>query len=133
MSSAPVPSGLPASLARLSPLLQHLAIAGPFSGVLGAAYHAWLAGHAPDHSVAATHQTIPFAAAFHGRHLAEYFVTPAQLALWWALLLPATVSLLLLVGGLVLMGVRTVRDARRAGGDSPDRAGARPQGRGRGG
>ncbi len=132
MPSAPVPSGLPARLARLSPVLRHLAIAGPFSGVLGAAYHAWLADHAPDHPVAATHQTIPFAAAFHGRHLAAYFVTPAQLALWWALLLPAAVSLLLLVGGVVWMGVCTARGAGRAGGDAPGLA-SRPRGRGRGG
>ena len=116
MTSAPVPPGLPARLARLSPLLQHLAIAGPLSGVLGAAYHAWLASHAPDHPVAATRQTIPFAAAFHGRHLAEYFVTPAQLALWWALLLPAALSLLLLVGGLVWMGLHTPRGADHAKG-----------------
>lgn len=130
MPSAPVPSGLPVWLARLSPVMQHLAIAGPFSGVLGAAYHAWLAGHAPNHPVEATHQTIPFAAAFHGRHLAAYFVTPAQLALWWALLLPAAASLLLLVGGVVWMGVRTAHGASRAGGDGCGLAG-RPWSRGR--
>ena len=110
MPSAPPPSGLSP---RVGGLLQHCAIAGTVSGVLGAAYHAWLAGHAPDHPVADTHQTIALAAAFHGRRLAEYFVTPAQRALWWALLLPAAASLVLLVAGLVWMGVRTVRGAGR--------------------
>ena len=117
----PSPPGLSAWLGSLSPglrdLLQHGSIAGLFSGVLGAAYHAWLAGHAPDHPVPATHQTIAFTAAFHGRHLAEYFITPAQLALWWALLLPAAGSLLLLLAGLVWMGVRTAcASARTAAG-----------------
>lgn len=112
MPPAPPLSGLSP---RVGGLLQHIAIGGMVSGVLGAAYHAWLAGHAPDHPVEDTHQTIALAAAFHGRRLAEYFVTPAQLALWWALLLPAAAALVLLVGGLVWMGVRTARGRTRPG------------------
>ena len=106
MPSAPPSSGLSP---RVGGLLQHGAIAGVASGVLGAAYHAWLVGHAPDHPVAETRQTIALAAAFHGRRLAEHFVTPAQRALWWALLLPAAAALVLMVAGVVWMGVRTVR------------------------
>ena len=112
MRSAPTPVALSPWVAGL---LQHGAIAGMVSGVLGAAYHAWLTGHAPDHPVADTHQTIALAAAFHGRRLAEHFVTPAQLTLWWALLLPAAVSLVVLVGGLVWMGVRTAHGVGRGG------------------
>ncbi len=106
---------------RIAGLLQHVAIAGTVSGVLGAAYQAWLAGHAPDHPVVDNHQTIALATAFHGRRLAEHFVTPAQRALWWALLLPAAASLVLLVAGLVWMGVRTARGARRGGGGGSGR------------
>ena len=106
MPSAPPSSGLSS---RVGGLLQHGAIAGMVSGVLGAAYHAWLVGHAPDHPVAETHQTIALAAAFHGRRLAEHFVTPAQRALWWALLLPPAAALVLMVAGVVWMGVRTAR------------------------
>ena len=100
---------------RVGELLQHGAIAGMVSGVLGAAYHAWLAGHAPDHPVADAGQTIAIAAAFQGRHLGEHFVTPGQIALLRLLLVPAAATLVLLVAGLVWMGVRTVRDARRGG------------------
>ncbi len=103
------PSGLSP---RVGGLLQHGAIGGAVSGVLGAAYHAWLVGHAPDHPVAGTHQTIALAAAFHGRRIAEHFVTPAQLALWWALLLPAAAALVVLVGGVAWMGVRTARKGK---------------------
>ena len=112
MPSAPPPSGLSP---RVGGLLQHGLIAGMVSGVLGAAYHAWLIAHAPDHPVADTHQTVALAVAFHGRRLAEHFVTPGQRALWWALLLPAVASLVLLVAGLVWMGVRTMRGGSRGG------------------
>ncbi len=114
MPSVPPSSGLSP---RVGGLLQHGLIGGTLSGVLGAAYHAWLVGHAPDHPVADTHQTIALAAVFHGRRIAEHFVTPAQRALWWALLMPAVASLVLMVAGLVWMGVRTVRGGgRRRGG-----------------
>lgn len=96
-------------------LLQHLAIAGPLCGVLSAAYHAWLIGHAPVRPLAESFQTIRLAASFHGRHLPDRFVSAGQMALWWALSLPAAGSLIALVAVLAAMGLTTLRNGRRSG------------------
>lgn len=89
--------------------LQQVVIAGTLCGVLSAAYHAWLLGHAPDRPMSGTSQTIRLAASFHGRHIADHFVSPGQLALWWALSLPAAGSLVVLIAAVVWMGIRSVR------------------------
>ena len=99
---------------RLSPLLQHALLAGPFFGFLAAFYQYQTWQSSTDRAVVATHHVVRCLRAWRGRTLDTYYITPIQWRIEEGLAIPVACWMILLLGGLVISGIRIDAERRRS-------------------
>ena len=90
----------------------HWLVAGPIFGMLSAIYGYHLSETGWPSLDVATQHIVRQTQVWHGHFVREYFITPAENTLWWALAVPGFVWLVGMVLGMAALGIRAQRAKR---------------------